>query len=421
MKNDYIIQPEEQFGKVLLEYLKATPSPKKVVFVSAFSAWQTLMRFKSQLLLLAKNGCQIRIVLGVDMGGTSKEVLSEIATWPIEVVILKNRLPGHTFHTKLYLVEYDEQAIILAGSNNLTEGGFYNNYELSSRAIFTLPEDAQSYADASSQLARFLEPTGETANALDAGYLATLLSRNDIPSESEVRERRRKQFAGTSQPNAGKSPYGIEKMPAAPPLPAELLALLEAQSVSRKKASKPAATKPAGTTEVKSTTAAPAEEDVASIEVQDAQLTPRSFYMELPKTQGNIPGEPRIPMGALVVAKDFWGWPSKYRKIKGPRSANTTFYYDYYPNWTIKNVSDESLETIQPVRLYLYPARSEFRFYARPIINQGATAGDIVCITKTGDDSYECILARQGTEEHALWSTYCTHSAPGKDRHYGYS
>ena len=121
-----------------MDCLKANPAPQKVTFVSAFAAWQTVMRFKTQLLALAAAGCQIRIILGVDMGGTNKEVLEEIGTWPVEVLIFKNRTVGHTFHTKLYLVEWNGRANIFAGSNNMTEGGFYRNYELISHRSFTL-------------------------------------------------------------------------------------------------------------------------------------------------------------------------------------------------------------------------------------------------------------------------------------------
>jgi len=419
MKNDYLIQPDVLFGEILLNLLKLTPAPKKVVFVSAFAAWQTLMRFKTQLLKLAQESCQIRIVLGVDMGGTSKEVLSEVATWPVEVIILKNRIVGHTVHPKLYVIEWNQRAIIFAGSNNMTEGGFYRNYELTSQVDFALPEDVTAYEEACNQLTRFLEPVGDTAHSLDGTYLAALLDRKDIPSDAEVNERRRKQFAGTGQQSLGTSPFGAEKMPAAPPLPAELLALLETRAVRKKKSRKPIDTQ---TSVTESNASAIEAVDITTVDLEPGiQLTPMSFYMELPKTQGNIPGEPRIPMGALNMAKDFWGWPDKYQQIIGPRSTKSTIYYHYYPVWTIKNVSAGHTETTQSVRLYVYPARSEFRFYARPIINQGATAGDIVCITKTGDDAYDCTLARQGTEEHTLWSTYCTHSAPGKDRHYGYS
>jgi HKD family nuclease len=105
--------------------LDADHSASRVIFVSAFVSVQTIMRLKQQVLELKENGVDIRFVLGIDLGGTSQEVLKEILNWGIDIRIVKHRTPGHTFHPKLYLFEWDDQATIIVGSNNITEGGFF--------------------------------------------------------------------------------------------------------------------------------------------------------------------------------------------------------------------------------------------------------------------------------------------------------
>lgn len=96
----------------------------QIVFISAFVGLQTILRVKQRVLELKHRGVNIRFVIGIDLGGTSQEVLKELLEWGIDVRIVKHRIPGHTFHPKIYLFKWTNRAIIIIGSNNLTEGGF---------------------------------------------------------------------------------------------------------------------------------------------------------------------------------------------------------------------------------------------------------------------------------------------------------
>ncbi len=45
-----------------------------------------------------------------------------------------------------------------------------------------------------------------------------------------------------------------------------------------------------------------------------------AFYVTLSTHQGeNIPGDARIPLGAIEMAKEFWGWPDQYERSVSPR------------------------------------------------------------------------------------------------------
>ena len=93
---------------------------------------------------LKGHGVDIRFVLGIDLGGTSQEVLQELLRWNIDARVVKHRRPGHTFHPKLYLFEWEEQGTIIIGSNNITEGGFFGNYEGAACVTYTLPGEIGS-------------------------------------------------------------------------------------------------------------------------------------------------------------------------------------------------------------------------------------------------------------------------------------
>jgi hypothetical protein len=147
----------------------------------------------------------------------------------------------------------------------------------------------------------------------------------------------------------------------------------------------------------------------------EEQITPASFYMTLPTLQGeSIPGEARIPIPAIEMAQEFWGWPEKYTRSESPRKGATAgeprIYWNWKPVWRILSVSTpDDIKQVE-VRMYLYENSSDFRFYARPLINAGADLGDIVRITRIYDPpvEYECVLAKRGTPEHEEWMKYCT-------------
>ena len=102
------------------------------------------MRVKQQILQLKEYGSNIRFVLGIDLGGTSREVLAELLEWDIDVRIVKHRIPRHTFHPKLYLFEWTDRATVIIGSNNMTEGGFFGNYECAARITYLLPKETKA-------------------------------------------------------------------------------------------------------------------------------------------------------------------------------------------------------------------------------------------------------------------------------------
>jgi len=190
MKVDYIVQPDTQLGKVLSYLLDADPSASHIVFVSAFVSLQTIMRVKHQVVTLKNIGVNLRFVLGIDLGGTSQETLKELLGWGIDVRIVKHRIPGHTFHPKLYLFQWPDHAIIIIGSNNITEGGFFGNYEGAARITYHLPEDSESLNSACEELRRFLVPDGPVAYQLTVEFLNELIARDEIPTEAEARKNR---------------------------------------------------------------------------------------------------------------------------------------------------------------------------------------------------------------------------------------
>ena len=381
LRVNYLARPDLQFGQFLTDALAAEPAPRRIVIVSAFAALQTVLRFRPRLLSLRDAGTSVSVVLGVDLGGTTKEVLQQLSTWNVNITIVRNRIRGHTFHPKVYLLEWENSAKIIVGSNNFTEGGLFRNYEGSACIHYDLPADAALYDSAGNELRRFLRPEGQTARQLTPAYLDTLLSRTDIPTEKQARKRRKSQFGKSLSSHEGDvHAFGAEAIPPPPPLPAELLNELIAHADARRRAAKrvrPAAAR-------------------RGVPATAVQIYPVAFYMTLPTLQGhNIPGEARIPLAAIELAEEFWGWPNNYTRKKGSRGGRDRVYHEWKPIWRIQDVSQPHQSSEQPVRMYMYENSSDFRFYSRVLVNAGADLGDVVRITRVAEPSaeFECTVA----------------------------
>ena len=435
MQVDFIAQPQVQLGTLLTTALNAATTPSNVVLVSAFASLQAVLRLKARLCALHAAGATVRVVVGVDMGGTSKEVLKELTTWPVEVFVFKNRKGGVTFHPKLYIVESANAAEVFLGSNNLTDGGLYTNYEGAVRVSYVLPADAVELTRAKTELSKFICPALPVGRRLDAAYLQLLLLRRDIPDEAEARIRR-KLARGTASPNgAAANAFGFESTPGAPALPMEVKNVVIAavqhqlnELAAKKTAQKKANTKADAAGAVPLPGAEP-EFDIRSF-APLAQIAPAAFYLELTTTKGkagNIPGEQRIPLEALHAAHEFWGWPDSYAESVSPRKGPNAggirrVYLSRKPLWRVRSAVDKSKDVTVGVRMYYVVANSDFRFHSGDLKNW-AQAGDIVRIIPVENQpyAYECTLAVAGTPEHAAWAALCGPTSGRSPRMFGYS
>jgi len=412
MRVEFISQPDIQFGKILTELLDSNPQPRKVIIVSAFVSLQTILRLKGSILSINRNGGITRLVFGIDMGGTSQEVLKEVISWRTDNRVVKHRRPGFTFHPKLYLVEWQDKSEILIGSNNVTEGGLFRNYESSARIIYDSPDDDILYETAQQELNRFLDPIGDTTYIITDDFLNNLIEQGIIPSEAEARKNRNDSVTRPSRERqTGEPLFGVEDIEFPPPLPANILEGL-VQTVRRRRAQRRTAQQE------------PQVESEPQISPTDDAITPTSFYMTLSKLQGdNIPGEARIPLEALELAQEFWGWQEEYERVGNPRGGQGRVYWNWRPHWRITDVEHLENTVVQEVRMYFYENSSDFRFYARPLVNAGADLGDIVRITRIAEDDveFECVLARQGTPEYEEWINFCVNEVRNSSRRFGYS
>lgn len=221
MRVSTIAQPVQQLGAEISELLAAGEPCSKIVLVSAFVALRTVLRLREHVLRHVESGTELRITAGVDLGGTSREALEEFMRWGGETFVFHNPNPRATFHPKVYLFERQDTATLFVGSNNLTDGGFYTNYEATIRYDFDLPNDANEYSIILEPLTLFLFPRpGEIIQPLDADLIQTLIARGELPTEAEARRRNRHRASGpVTEGVSPANPFSAVAVPLAPLLP----------------------------------------------------------------------------------------------------------------------------------------------------------------------------------------------------------
>jgi len=407
MQIEYLVQPEIQIGRIFNDLISTDPIPKRVILVSAFVNRQTLLRIKEPMLRLFAKGTQIRLVIGVDMGGTSLEALKELLSWEVEVIIVKNRRQGHTFHPKMFLIEELSGAFVVVGSHNLTDGGFYRNYECGVKITYHFPGDEDQYHEALADLNRFINPSNEVSSPLSQELLEFLYSNGYIPTETEARRAARtagKHRSRGGQQLSGSNPFGVERIPPPPAIPSQVISdIIRSEGHVR------------------------SEKDTSETQQMSETLHPTSFFMELHAMRSpenpTIPGEVRIPLAARDSAPSFWGWPDNYELSTSPRSGRDRRYHNWRPQWSVIDGSNQMDESTEEVRMYLYENSSDFRFYAPKLIQLGAKERDILKITRLYDEDveFECVLARNGTTLHTQWQEICTIPVRNQGRKWGYA
>jgi HKD family nuclease len=220
MKTSVVLQPSNaEMGEIIKGLLSSQqPIYKNVWLVSAFANAKAIQRITPNILDAKSRGANINIVVGFDVMSTSAEALKRINSLGVNSILVHNARGGHTFHPKIYLFESTEKAEVFVGSNNLTDGGLYTNYEASTRTVFEFPEDNEEYVQFFSSLEAYLKPIGNTAQILSEDLIDILVARGEVPSENEIRKGQAKLLEPKEKANIPQSPFGVEKIKRPPTL-----------------------------------------------------------------------------------------------------------------------------------------------------------------------------------------------------------
>ena len=118
-----------QLGTFLKEKL-AEGTYDHLVIMSAFAKNSGVLRLKDDLQAFRDRGGVIEAFVGLDAHGTSYEAVLNLFSLVDGLYIVHDSNPATTFHSKVYYLTGENPSLWLAvGSNNLTGGGLWTNFE----------------------------------------------------------------------------------------------------------------------------------------------------------------------------------------------------------------------------------------------------------------------------------------------------
>ncbi len=144
-----------QLGEVLKNKMQEPYT--KLIIMSAFAKNSGVLRLKPALKHFKENGGCIEAFIGVDAHGTSYEAVLNLLDLCDDLYIVHSESATSTFHSKVYMLTNNDNTWLAVGSNNLTGGGLWTNFE--SAACFETTERTNQYIVEVEQLiARYRDP-----------------------------------------------------------------------------------------------------------------------------------------------------------------------------------------------------------------------------------------------------------------------
>jgi hypothetical protein len=130
-------------GRDLRDFLTSVASDPLLNHLDVVVAWAKrsgLSRVRGQLEAIRSRPGTTRVIVGIDEGGATRQGL-DLAREIFSSVYVFHDSSWRTFHPKIYLAYGADRAQLLVGSNNLTAGGVYFNYEAALQCKIELPAD----------------------------------------------------------------------------------------------------------------------------------------------------------------------------------------------------------------------------------------------------------------------------------------
>ena len=158
MEISFNAQPFDD-GRDLSDFLDSVAADTELVQLDIIVAWAKrsgLGRIQNHLKTIRDRvGAETRLVVGIDEGGATEQGLRLSLELFTKVYVFHDP-SGRTFHPKIYAAWGSSHGRLLVGSNNLTAGGVYYNYEAALDCILTWPADEPLKASVSDYVKRLL-------------------------------------------------------------------------------------------------------------------------------------------------------------------------------------------------------------------------------------------------------------------------
>jgi len=376
-----------QFGDLLITEISKEHYKKfnHLAIIVAYAKHSGVSRIAEALEQFAAAGGTMVAVVGIDQRHTTIEALELLRDAGATVYVYYDEDLSRTFHPKAFWLSTDgvEQWAAI-GSNNLTAGGLYLNYELA--VISTDPADSDAGRQVVDTLSKLFDSASaenaELLKLLDDTLLANLVTKGYILSEQQAKERERASIAQANAANSIQSGaiFGRSRRPKISEVPAKYALPVPATG------SPPSSAVPATSASPPATAAQAAAVVVGS---------PKGFWKKLSAwdvSPSSSPGQIIIPLMFKSLFPPL-GPPSQ--TASGATQAETNFDVEYRaPGAAPKLVKNIRLITYEPAPNH--PRRNvELRLtFHDKSIDATLNAGDKLEFIQTGSISPAFIVTK---------------------------
>jgi hypothetical protein len=428
---EFITQPfgQVRLGEFLLNHLA---DPQWAAFRSAIAfVKRSGTQFIRQPLREFSAHAQVKISVGIDFYGTSREGLTDLleASPGGEIFVYRNNGP-YTFHPKVYVFKSDVRADVLVGSGNLTRGGLFTNYEASLAASLDLavPEDAAFLALVEATLDTWSQPQQGICYALTRELIDQLVASGLVRGEAELAAMQQMHApAPPQQPPAGP---GGDAPPAAPAAPAPPLFVTVAVPGPPPTAAPPV--EPAEIEDAGEAAELPSATVILPPEIVPMQVGGAScFVMTLQNTdvgvgqttQGTSRRSPEvfIPLAALDQNPAFWTFPDQFTVDVEWNNSHPQNRRNGLGKMDRMNVPMR-VGTLQSVNMFFNPRKGDFRLRNEALRSSG-NVGDILlvrCVDPVNGFEYDIQVAPHGSPLFQQLAPFCNTPAPNSQKRFGY-
>ncbi|MCJ7504449.1 MAG: phospholipase D family protein [Acidobacteriia bacterium] len=342
-----------------------------------------------------RRGGQVEIVAGLDEGITTRQGLELLNRYSTTAYVFMN--PAATFHPKVYLFEIPHtRATAFVGSNNLTAGGLYTNYEMSLGVDLDLRtgDDREAYEHILTFFSGATDLTSGNSRRLTADVIS------DLVRGGRVTDERRPARGPTGHGDRGHT-FPRTPVPPPPPIDPGLRGLIPVPE--------------------------PTGRARAGREVVTEFFPSRVFVMRLgTRDARQLPGYSRdifIPLAARDADPAFWGWPQSFRR----GAAGTVGRYMQRRVRMLVRPARGTAQVLEDVRLYYYDIKHEFRLNCGRLI-EGAQPGNLLVVQKASvagtfrgrDYDFEATVLGPVNHEYQVFARECSHSVRGSQKQWGY-
>lgn len=155
--------------------------------IVAFAKNSGVLLLKDALDNFRKRGGKVNVYVGIDQDGTSYDALSTLFRHVDSLYIIHSEIQ-QTFHPKIYDFLGSDRGLVIVGSNNLTGGGLWRNFESS----VILPSDSSD--DLQESITQYIGKLSSLGNSFmqikTQDGIDTLLENGDICEEALQRVHR---------------------------------------------------------------------------------------------------------------------------------------------------------------------------------------------------------------------------------------